>query len=69
MVCQRLQVPSQQRKRGRDEDRDMQGLGGEEQKEEAAACKWRHVSGETMPVLLGSEWISAGTTEKMHGPF
>lgn len=47
----------------------MQGLGGEEQKGETTTCKWRHMSGETMPVLLGSEWISVGTIEKTHGPF
>lgn len=49
----------------------MQGLSGEEQKEEATTCKGRQKvkAGETMPVLLGSEWISAGTTEKTHGPF
>lgn len=45
-----------------------QELDGEEKPGRATTCKWRCASGEIMPILPPSEYISAGTTEEMPGP-
>lgn len=57
LVCWRLSILSQYRKRGKEEDRVTHELDGKEKPGMAPTCKWRCVSGEAMPILPSSEYI------------